>query len=192
MPKTVRRMLKSPRGYRSKEAALLVAALDDLTRTLFDEDLKGVTTAELAWQLAPGHNTIGMLLAHLAIVEVHWTQIGVERLEKSDVSRIIEIGNDDDGIPVPAGGAPPVTLEKKPLKWYREQLELARTYVVRRWRPLTTRDLGRTITRHRRDGTRVVLDPRWVLYHIVEHFAAHQGQINLIRHQYRDSGKKKT
>jgi hypothetical protein len=27
---------------------------------------------------------------------------------------------------------------------------------------------------------------RWVLYHMLEHFSGHYGQILLLRHQYRD------
>ena len=41
-------------------------------------------------------------------------------------------------------------------------------------------------TRVRRTGATHRFDHRWVLYHLLEHFAAHSGQILLIRHAWRD------
>lgn len=187
MPATELLLLKTAPRCRSKEVALQLGMLDDMTRRLFDEDLKGVTKGEMSWQSSPGHNTIGMLLAHLAVVEAYWTQVGVERIEMADVSGIIGIGMDDDGLPMPAGGAPPAGLNAKQLGWYRDMLKKSRKYVNAKWSRLTDADLKKRLTRKRKNGTRVVTDPRWVLYHVIEHFACHQGQILLIRHQYRDA-----
>ena len=64
--------LSVPTGYHSQEVALFVGMLDDQLR-LLTEDTRGLTVEQLAWQPAPGMNTIGMLLAHIAIVEVFWT-----------------------------------------------------------------------------------------------------------------------
>lgn len=187
MPKTVRLFLKTAPRCRSAEVALQLGTMNDMTWRLFEEDLAGVTKDELHWQSSPGHNTIGMLLAHLAIVEAFWTQVGVERLESPDVSRVIGIGMDDDGIPLPADGTPPAALATKPLRWFRGLLETSRKHVSSKWGRVTDDELKTRVTRTRKNGERVISDPRWVLYHMVEHFAGHQGQILLIRHQYRDA-----
>ena len=186
MPKTERLKLKDAPRCRSKEIALQLGSLDDMLYRLFEEDLAGVTKQELEWQPAPGHNTIGMLLAHFAIVEVHWTQLAIERIDPSDVGRVIGIGMMDDGMPVPEGGGPPPSLKGKTLPWFRNVLATSRKYVHRKWSRLNDRDLKKQFKRTKRNGQLQVTDPRWVMYHLVEHFAGHQGQILLIRHQYRD------
>ena len=48
-----------------------MAQMDDQSRRL-TEHTRGATADELAWQPAPGLQTIGMLLAHIAVVEVYW------------------------------------------------------------------------------------------------------------------------
>lgn len=47
------------------------AGLDDQLRVL-RHVVAGLGVAELEWQRALGHNTIGMLLTHLAMSEVYW------------------------------------------------------------------------------------------------------------------------
>src|SRR5437660_1740692 len=77
-------------------------------------ELEGVTAAELEWQQALGMNTIGMLLAHNAIVEVLWSQVGV-RGEAVDTMAVL--GLDDhagDGMPLPPGAPAPASLAGKP------------------------------------------------------------------------------
>jgi uncharacterized damage-inducible protein DinB len=186
MPKVEKLLLKLPPRCRSKEVALQLGALNDMLRRLHEEDLAGITRDEIGWQPAPGCNTIGMLLAHLAIVEAFWTQVGVDRVDSYDIHGILGIGMDDDGIPMPAGGAPPRNLKGKSLAWYRDLIDRARKYVIKRWSPLSDADMTKPVNRTRRDGSKAMTDPRWILYHMVEHFSGHQGQILLIRHQYRD------
>jgi hypothetical protein len=43
--------------------------------------VRGITPAELAWQSQPGTTRSACLLAHIAVVEVHWTLIAIEVLE---------------------------------------------------------------------------------------------------------------
>ena len=71
MTEIVRHTLPPRTGFRSTEIAWFVSRLDDLTGVLYG-DLADIAPAELAWQPAPGFNTIGMLLAHLAVVETSW------------------------------------------------------------------------------------------------------------------------
>lgn len=183
---TERLTLEIPDGYRSAAAALFMAQLDDQHALLLG-DLRGIGPAELEWQAGPGMNTIGMLLAHLAIVEVFWTQVGPERKIEFETESALGIGMDDDGLPVPPGGAPPATLAEKPFAFFEGLLGTARAYARRAAATLTDDDLARVFRRTRRNGEVQELSVRWVLYHMVEHFSGHYGQILLLRHQYRDA-----
>src|SRR6185503_20047743 len=124
----------------------------------------------------------GMLLAHIAIVEVYWIQLG-PMARAFECREVLGIGEDDDGLPIPAGGAPPETLRGKSLALYDELLARARRNTVVVTQPLT--DLDRHFTRRRRDGSEDQFNVRWVYYHVLEHQAGHYGQILLLRHQYR-------
>ena len=76
MAEALRYLLDASPGFRSREVALFVAQMDDQSHRL-REDLTGIDPPELAWQPAPGTNTIGMLLAHIAIAEALGTQVGL-------------------------------------------------------------------------------------------------------------------
>lgn len=65
-----------PDGYDrgiSPIVSTTAAQLDALLATLIRR-VGEATTEQLEWQLRPGTNTVGMLLAHLAVVEVYWVQ----------------------------------------------------------------------------------------------------------------------
>lgn len=86
----------------------------------------------LAVQLRPGTNTIGMLLAHLAVVEVYWVEAvgrGIESDEEADriVQGILGIRMEEDGMPLPEGGANPPSLAGKTMADYLEILRRARS-----------------------------------------------------------------
>ena len=59
MPQLDETKLEVPTGYRSSVPARYVWQLDDQTRRLF-EGLHGATAEELAWQPAPGTNTLAV------------------------------------------------------------------------------------------------------------------------------------
>ncbi|MBI4345357.1 MAG: DUF664 domain-containing protein, partial [Elusimicrobia bacterium] len=147
--------------------------------------LNGATAQELEWQPAPGMNTAGMLLAHLAIVEVFWTQIALRGIEKLETEPVIGIGQDDDGMPLPEDGAPPQVLKGKTPAYYEDLLSRARAYLKEAAVKLSDADLDREVTRTRPDGTQRIVNVRWGLYHMLEHFSGHFGQILLLRHLYR-------
>ena len=184
MATLVREVLVMPSGYRSHEAASFVAQLDDQSGRL-TTDTRALAPAALEWQPAPGMNTIGMLLAHIAIVEVFWTQVGPLGLTSFESESVLGIGVDDDGMPLPAGGSPPATLHAKDLAFFDDLLARARAYSKQAIARLDDDDLEREITRTRRDGSGHMTTMRWILYHMVEHQAGHYGQINLLAHQYR-------
>jgi uncharacterized damage-inducible protein DinB len=184
------RDIKSPDNFRSKAIGLFVAQLDDQNRRLL-EDTHDITPKELEWQSAPGMNTIGMLLAHIAIVEVFWIQLGPmkapnTRTADAAVAEILGIGADDDGMPLAANGLPPQVLAGRDLSFYEELLRKARSHTRECTLPLADADLDRTSSIKRKNGSTATHTVRWVLYHVLEHEAAHYGQVGLIRHLYRD------
>lgn len=184
------RLLRLPKGHRSREAASFVAQMDELTERMFG-DLERITPAELAWQLKRGHNTISMLLAHCAIVEVYWLAVAAGHWEEELCDKVMGLGVDDDGMPLPAGAAPPATLKGWTLRDPKALMTRARRYVKSEARRLTDADMDRKIVRKGRNGTRSVVSVRWILYHVLEHLAGHYGQMLLLRHQYADRRRKK-
>lgn len=184
MTQVRRNVIEIPPGYSSREAASFLAQMDDLSHRL-TLDTRGLAIEELAWQAAPGMNTIGMLLAHNAIVEVYWTCRGIEGLAEVPCFTLLGIGDDDDGMPLAAGGAPPATLAGRELAFFDGLLAAARARLRDAARPLTDADLDREQTRVHSAGSAQTVNVRWLLYHMLEHYAGHYAQVLLLRRQYR-------
>jgi len=190
MPGRIEVLDLKPTPGRSRAAMAWVDHLDDQTR-LLAKDLSGITPAELGWQVRPGMNTIGMLLAHLAIVEVIWVNVAVQRPPMDDLERTLGLGRDDDGMPNEEyGHRPPAKLKGRSFKYYLNLIRRARVRTRRVVRGFRDADLTRSFVRTRRDGQRQRVNQRWILYHVAEHFSGHYGQILLLRHLYRDRAKK--
>ena len=184
MSQVIRSIIEPASGYASREVASFIAQLDDqLTR--LTTATRDMTAEELAWQPRPGTNTIGMLLAHLAIVEVFWTALILKREENFQSEPVLGVGMDDDGMPVPEEGLPPAALAGKDLAFYDDLLARGRAFVKEASKETPDSDLDREIPRTRADGTRRLINVRWYYYHLLEHFAGHYGQILLLRHLYR-------
>jgi uncharacterized damage-inducible protein DinB len=173
-------------GIACRDASLFVAQLDRLTSSLW-EDINDATPEELMWQSAPGMNTIGMLLAHIAVVEVWWIDSAVRGLEQSTEQEVLGIGGDDDGMPLPRGKAAPAHLSGKSIGFYDELLVKARAHTHQISTQLTDDDMDREFKRTYRSSPEVYThNVRWVFYHLLEHLAGHYGQILMLRHMYRD------
>ena len=185
MAQVIETFVEAPSDFRSPIAARYVWQMDDQTRRLFTA-LAGATVEELGWQPAPGMNTIGMLLAHIAVAEAHMAAVGVEGRPDSDLPGLLGISTDDDGLPLPEGGAPPLALQGKDLDWFRMLFDKARAETRRIAAQVSEADLARRIVRPPRpDGGQRVFDVEWMLYHLAEHLSGHFGQILLLRHLYR-------
>lgn len=168
------------RGFRSPEAAVFVASLDDLT-TRMASDLRGLGPRQLEWQPAPGRNSIGMLLAHCAIVEVAWMGPATGATAM-DFERVVGIGRDDDGMPAAPDARHPRALRGWRLAEYLALLERSRAFVrqiAKRW---TARELEQPLRREWRTQNRIQhYHRRWILYHLLEHLAGHYGQMLLLK-----------
>ena len=184
------RKLPIPEGYDGSSQriiALFAAQLDDQLRWL-KEAVAELNTTHLEWQPHPGFNTVGTLLAHIAVVEVYWINVapaGIPLEPDGDnlILKTIGIRMDDDGLPMKPDSRHPATLSGRSLADYLNMLDKMRPAThatLHGWRdseleqgyPL--RDM--TVTRS------------WTLYHVLEHFASHFGQILLLKHLMRDAG----
>ena len=183
MSPVTRNILAIPSGYASQEVASFIAQLDDQLRRQREQTRK-LTPADLEWQPAPGMNTIGMLMAHQAIVEVFWTGIGIEDLQRDQIrmKEILGIGDDDDGIPIAANGAPPAALAGKDLAFFDDLLDRARKHLKRVAAGFKDADLTLVRPRTRPNGDLREVEVRWIVYHMLEHFAGHFGQILVLQH----------
>jgi uncharacterized damage-inducible protein DinB len=186
MADVVRSIMQPAEGFRSREAGSFYVQMLDQDRVLL-ESLQGITPRELEWQPERGMNTIGMLLAHNAVVDVFWTQVAILRLKEYDCTPVLGIGMDDDGLPLAPDAEGPANLRGKPLAYYEDLISRGRAYIKDSWSKVTDADMDKEATRERPDGSRRILNTRWGMYHILEHFAGHRGQIQLLRHHYHAS-----
>lgn len=184
MPETIVSLLSPDPSCASRQVGWFLAQLEDQSQVLH-KATRDLTTGELEWQPAPGVNTIGMLLAHIAVAEVHLGQVGVLGLADSDLPPVLGIAMEDDGIPLPPDGAPPSSLRAREAAFFDDLLERARRHTRKLLAPLTDADLTRRIERPRPDGGTRIFEVSWVLYHMLEHQAGHQGQISLLRRMFR-------
>ena len=186
MAEVVQSLLRPAEGFRSREAASFYAQLEDQARIL-RESVQGMTPRELEWQPERGMNTIGMLLAHNAIVDVFWTQLAILGIVETDSMPALGISMDDDGMPLAPDAEGPANLKGKPLAYYEDLLARGRAFVKEAWAKVSDADMDKQITRERPDGSKRLLSVRWAMYHILEHYAGHRGQIQLLRHLYRST-----
>ncbi len=187
MPQIVQTLLETPPGFRSATVGRFLWQMDEQRRRLV-ADSRGLSAAELGWQPAPGMNTIGMLLAHIAYAESHLTQIGLEGRATSDTTAAIGLSEQEEGMPLAEGAPPAPALAGRELAWFDGLLERARAGTRRVAMTLTDEDLAREVRRPRPDGSVRVFNVGWVLYHMLEHEAGHHAQINLLRHLRRTAG----
>ena len=73
-----------------------------------------------------------------------------------------------------------------PISFHAKLLRRARAHTRRIAARYRAAELARIVERTRRDGEVSRMSVRWILYHVLEHFAGHYGQILLLRHLYRD------
>jgi len=180
--------LKIARGYdpRSQsKVGLFAAQLDDQLARL-KKGIKGLTVRQLEWQPHPGMNTIGMLLAHIALAEAWWIRVAPAEIEweprgKNIVRKIC--GFDDDGIPLPSKGKHPVNLKGLSADDYLKILAKVRRAGHTEMKKWKDKDLDKYYRLEGASATRVV-----TLYHVLEHFCSHFGQILMLKHLMCDKG----
>ena len=186
MPELIQRILEPRSGMASRLAGLFLWQLDDQSRRL-GEDTRSTTPDELAWQPVRGMNTIGMLLAHIAAVEVGWVRAAVFGRDR-DSGEVLGLTKRQIDLPLGPDGTHPAALAGKTLDYYDGLLAQARDFTRASIAALGDADLDRrfrTPASWEPAGGEFEATIGWALYHILEHEAGHYGQINLLRHQHR-------
>ncbi len=135
---------------------------------------------DLEWQPAPGRNSIGMLLAHIAITEVWWLDVAARGVPagpgaEERVRARLGIGPDDDGMPAKPGARHASALAAWPLERYFELLSKARACTMECLATFRDAELDEPVHVGTRDVTK-----GWILYHVLEHVAQHAGQVGLM------------
>ncbi len=168
-------------GFASHEVAVKLAELAAVHELVRDA-VRGLEPGELERQPAPGRNTIGMLLAHIAVAETHLGQVGLRGETNGHVQDVLGIREEDDGLPMAASGTPPAALAGRPLEFFFDLLARAIAHSRAAGATIAEADLATDIVRPvRPDGSQRVFDRRWILFHMVEHAALHNGQIRALR-----------
>lgn len=180
--------LKIARGFdpeTQQKIGLFAAQLDDQLKRL-RAAVGNLTVKQLEWQLRPGMNTVGMLLAHNALVEVWWITVATKGVEWDTEGKKIlirTIGIEDDGLPIAHDGRHPSHLKGLTAEKYLAMLAKGRRAVKNEMKKWKDKDLHNLYKLGKGEVSYTA-----TLYHVLEHFCAHFGQILLLMHMMRDAG----
>jgi uncharacterized damage-inducible protein DinB len=175
--------LAPPAGYASVHVATCVAGVDEIRARLLDA-VRPLTPSDLAWQPRPGANTIGMLLAHVAVAETHLAQVGLLGERDGHVHDVIGITMEDEGLPLAPDGPPSPALTGRDVAFFADLLARAGAHTRTAAAGIADSALDADIVRPPRpDGTHRIFTRRWVLFHMIEHAAGHLGQLQVLRRE---------
>jgi uncharacterized damage-inducible protein DinB len=153
------------------EAATLLGFLDYQRDTLRWK-CSGLNAEQLARSLPPTNLTLGGLLKHMAVVEAGWLNLtfagGVARPSWYEQ---IEPDNPDWSLTTAAGAEPDQLFA-----WLDESIEVSDRVIAE---ALAGADGLSTVSAQDEDGQHFSL--RWILCHLIEEYARHNGHADLLR-----------
>lgn len=179
--------MKIARGFDPKtqsKIGLFASQLDDQLVRL-KKEVKDLTVKQLQWQPKPGMNTIGMLLAHLALAEIYWFKVAPKELKWDPEGKKIVFkvcGFEDDGIPLPKKGGHPSYLKGYSADKYLLILSKGRRLIKTEMKKWRDKDLDKLYAL----GKKFQASRTATAYHVLEHFCSHFGQILMLKHMMRD------
>ena len=179
--------LKIKPSYNPKTQAKvgwMAAQLDEQLASL-KKYVSGLTVKQLEWQLRPGMNTVGQLLAHMAVAEAWWMKVAPKGIGWNEegqklITRVC--GFEDDDIPLPPDGVHPKRFKGWSADKYLAALAKTRRHTHIELKKLTDKDLD---TFFKVGKSRASYGA--MIHHVLEHFCSHFGQILLLRHMMRDA-----
>jgi len=160
-------LVRDPRAEGDLGVAL--AALEDV-RARTKRAVAGLDDATLAARPAGAGNSIGMLVRHIALVELDWVLTDIGRGEPIPADAPAMLRLDD-----PMADPGPRLLAE-----FVEALDFARAVTVDRLGRLPASEIDAE-REYRDERVHRVFNVRWILHHLVEHEAHHEGQIALMR-----------
>ncbi len=163
------RTVEPPTGMK-REVGLLFAALEEARRRTRDV-VTGLATDTLDARLAEWHVSIGVLLLHIAGVELWWVRRVVlgEELPASVEREFAAARLDSEEAR---------TLAGHELSWYLGKLDEVRAQTESACWTLKDDDLE--VARHD-PASGAEYTTRWILSHLSDHEAQHRGQISLTK-----------
>jgi uncharacterized damage-inducible protein DinB len=156
------------------EATTLLGYLDYQRATLAWK-CRGVPAEGLRQTVAASTMTLGGLLLHMALVEDHWFTRYVADQDMPERWQGVDWDADPDMEWRTAADHPPVEL----LAIWEESVDRSRGQVAR---ALESGDLGQPAAKAFSNGSAPNL--RWVVTHMIEEYARHNGHADLIREAF--------
>lgn len=154
------------------EAAILLGFVDFHRRTLLTK-ADGLDATQLATRLEPSTMTLGGLLHHLAYVEDIWCSVVLHGNPPAEPWASVDWSADRDWEWTVAATLAPDELRRR----YLAAVDLSDELVGQ---ALRTHGLDAVAVRRDRQ-TDAEISLRWILVHLVEEYARHNGHADLIR-----------
>ena len=155
--------------YAADERTTLLAFLDSHRDTL-RRKTEGLDAAQLATTLPPSDLTLGGMLKHLAFVEDWWIGVNLAGLEPEAPFADVDWDTDGDWDWHSAAEQTPVELRA-----------LFDSFVARSDTLVSGADSLDMVAARRHPQTGEGLSLRWILVHLIEEYARHNGHADLIR-----------
>lgn len=141
-------------------------------RATLEWKARGLTSAGLNSILAPSRLTLGGLLKHMAWVEDHWFSYWLHGRERSEPWNSVDWSADQDWEFTSSVDDTPAEL----LEMWKASVVRSRSLVAA---AIAEGGLGYRAQRMGADGESVNL--RWILLHMIEEYARHNGHADLLR-----------
>ncbi len=155
----------------ANEAATLLGFLD-FQRETFAWKTAGLDAAGLGLTIAASTMTLGGMMKHLAYVEDIWLSVRLVGMDTPAPWDHVDWGSDPDWEWHSAANDAPETLRAL----WEESVERSRASVTTF---LLDSDLGQPARRAAKDGRSP--SARWILCHMIEEYARHNGHADLLR-----------
>lgn len=147
-----------------------IAALESARRDL-ESAIADLTSAKLVWQPLSTVQSIGSLLLHIASTEAFWLGEDLNAEEKKYLW--------DDSIGELFPPAP-----QMPLGWYLDRIRSARARTLKRLSEISSAD--QVCERADSDGKTESYSLSSIFRQLLEHEAAHRGQIDMLKRWYQE------
>ena len=162
-------------GY-SPQIGRYVAQLNEVRRNLKEES-EGLTIEQLDWHPDDATESIGTQLLHLDAVEWSWMHEDIFGTPSDNYP-----GEWPEAMPIRVGV--PQVQGRSP-QWYMDKLDATREETLRILRGFTDSDLSRLVgeaeTEPGVEKRSRLYTIDWIIWHVLQHEAAHVGQIELLR-----------
>jgi uncharacterized damage-inducible protein DinB len=166
---TRRSLMINPLDAASPDIGRFLWVMEDI-RTVTKRVVAGIDPTVLDWAPSPALNSIGTLLAHIAIVEADWlyTEVLEQDFPPEIAALLPPTSRDPDGHLTRVHG--------RAVAEHLAVLDAVRARLLAVFLPMSPAEYRRV--RHLPDYD---VTPEWCLYHLAEHEAAHRGEIETVR-----------